>query len=219
MALTRTDLEFARELDAQDELAPFRNRFVIEDPDLIYLDGNSLGRLPKQTAALMRETVEGEWGAGLVRRWGLGWLTTPSRLGEKIAQLVGAQADEIIVVDSTSVNLFKLAIAALRARPERLKIVSDDFNFPSDLYILQGIIELLGQGHDLQLRPSADSVTIAPEAVQAAIDDETALVTLTHVAFRSAFMYDMAAVTKRLIHRLPAAADRYAVSDFVLSAG
>ncbi len=197
MDFTRTDLEFARELDSRDELAPFRDEFVIAEPDLIYLDGNSLGRLPKRTIDFMRHAVEHEWGQRLIRLWNDGWIHTPTELGAKIARLVGAQPDEIVVTEATSINLFKLAVAALRARPGRTKVVSDVFNFPSDLYILQGIIDLLGRRHRLELIPSTDSITIEPEAVSAAIDSETALVSLTHVAFKSAFMYDMAAVTEQ----------------------
>jgi len=193
----RTEISLARELDAQDELAPFRDEFVIGDPNLIYLDGNSLGRLPKRTVDFMQNAIEREWGERLIRAWNDGWIHTPTELGAKIARLVGAQADEILVTEATSINLFKLAVAALQARPDRARIVSDVFNFPSDLYILQGIVDLLGKKHRLALVPSADSVTIAPEAVAAAIDGETALVSLTHVAFKSAFMYDMARVTEQ----------------------
>lgn len=200
MNLTRTDLDFARELDRRDELAAFRQEFVIDDPDLIYLDGNSLGRLPQQTAARMEQVIQKEWGRRLIRSWNEGWITAPARLGEKIARLTGAQPDEIIIAESTSVNLFKLAVAALRACPNRPKIVSDVFNFPSDLYIFQGIIDLLGGGRRLELIPSADSVTISPDAVEQAINPETALVSLSHVAFKSAFMYNMAGVT-RLAHQ------------------
>jgi kynureninase len=195
MNFTRTDLDFARELDLQDELAGFRERFVIEDPNLIYLDGNSLGRLPKPTIDFMRQAIERGWGERLIRAWNDGWYELPTRLGAKIAKLVGAQPDEVIVTDSTSTNLFKLAVAALQAQPDRAKIVSDVFNFPSDLYILQGIVDLLGGRHRLELIPSEDTITVTPDAVEAAIDQETALVCLTHVAFKSAFMYDMTAVT------------------------
>jgi kynureninase len=195
--MTRTDIELAHELDAQDELARFRDEFVIADPNLIYLDGNSLGRLPKRTIEFMRNCIEDAWGERLIRLWNDGWIHTPTRLGAKIARLIGAQEDEIIVAEATSINLFKLTIAALRARPNRTKIVSDVFNFPSDLYIFQGIIDLLGRRHRLELVPSKDTITIAPEAISAAIDSDTALVSLTHVAFKSAFMYDMPAVTER----------------------
>jgi kynureninase len=195
--MTRMDIELAHELDAQDELVSFRDEFVIADPNLIYLDGNSLGRLPKRTIEFMRNAIEDAWGERLIRLWNDGWIHTPTRLGAKIARLIGAQEDEIIVAEATSINLFKLAIAVLRARRDRTKIVSDVFNFPSDLYILQGIIDLLGRRHRLELIPSKDTITIPPDAVSAAIDSDTALVSLTHVAFKSAFMYDMPAVTER----------------------
>jgi kynureninase len=182
-------------LDAQDELAPFRAEFVIDEPNMIYLDGNSLGRLPKRTINFMREAIEQQWGERLIRVWNEGWIDTPTQLGAKIAQLVGAKPDEILVTDATSVNLFKLAVAALRSQPHRHKIVSDSLNFPSDLYILQGIIDLLGHNHRLELIPSEDTITIAPEVIEQALDADTALVSLTHVSFKSAFMYDMARVT------------------------
>lgn len=197
MSLESTHIEYAQELDAQDELAAFRQKFVIDDPDLIYLDGNSLGRLPKASVDWMRRCVEHNWGQRLIRAWNESWIEAPRRLGAKIAGLIGAQPDEVLVTDATSVNLFKLAVAALRARPGRLKIVSDEFNFPSDLYILQGVIDLLEAGHHLELVPSPDGIHISPQAVEAAIDKDTALVSLTHVAFKSAFLYDMAAVTRQ----------------------
>ena len=196
MNFTRTDIDFARQLDEQDELASFRDEFVIDDPNLIYLDGNSLGRLPKRAVSFMHQAIEQEWGQRLIRVWNDGWVNTPTELGAKIAKLIGAQPDEVLVAEATSINLFKLAVAALRARPDRAKIVSDAFNFPSDLYIFQGIIDLLGHRHRLELIPSEDSITIAPADVEAAIDDDTALVSLSHVAFKSAFMYDMAQVTR-----------------------
>jgi len=196
MSLLNTEINLARKLDAQDELASFRDEFVIDDPNLIYLDGNSLGRLPKRTTDFMQNAIEQEWGKRLIRIWNDGWINTPTELGAKIARLVGAHADEILVTEATSINLFKLSTAALQARPNRKKVVSDVQNFPSDLYILQGIIDLLGNNHQLELISSADGITIAPEAIKGAIDEHTALVSLTHVAFKSAFMYDMARVTE-----------------------
>ena len=196
MHFQSTDINFARELDAHDELASYRNEFQISDPNLIYLDGNSLGRLPKRTVEYMGDTIERGWGERLIRVWNEGWIDTPSELGAKIAKLVGAQADEILVSDSTSINLFKLGLAALRAHPKRLKIVSDVFNFPSDLYILQGIIDLMGNEHRLELVHSIDGIIISSDAVKDAIDEDTCLVTFSHVAFKSAFMYDMAYVTE-----------------------
>ena len=188
-------LDFARALDAKDPLAHFRRAFVIDDPRLIYLDGNSLGRMPRKTADLVPQTTAHDWGHRLIRGWNDGWIDLAIRLGAKLAQLLGAQPGEVIVGDSTSVNLFKLATAALKARPGRKKIVTDTLNFPSDLYILQGVVDLLGMGHDLVLVPSEDGITISYEALEAAIDQDTALVTLSHTAFKSAFLYDMNRVT------------------------
>ena len=195
MVFENTDLNLAETLDQRDPLAKFRDAFVIDDPNLIYLDGNSLGRLPKQSVAVMRDAVEEAWGKRLIRIWNDGWVHTPVWLGARIARLIGARPDEVIVTEATSINLFKLALAALRARPGRTKIVSDVFNFPSDLYILQGIIDLMGRTHTLELVPSEDGITISDKALERAIDEETALVCLTHVAFKSAFMYDMNRVT------------------------
>ena len=192
----RTDVDYALELDRQDVLAPFRAEFVSDDPDLIYLDGNSLGRLPQRSADRLREVVEQEWGSRLIRGWNEGWFTLPQRVGGKIAQLIGAQADEVIAADSTSVNFFKLVVAALRARPTRSKIVTDDLNFPSDVYVLQGAIDLLGNRHHLQIVHSADGLTVSTDQLRDAIDDDTALVTLTHTAFKSGYVYDMAAITE-----------------------
>ncbi len=184
------------QLDAADPLARFRDEFVIDDPDLIYLDGNSLGRLPRRTAQRLREVVEREWGQRLIRGWNEGWFTAPQRIGAKVAQLIGAQPDEVVLADSTSVNFFKLVMAALAARPGRHVVVSDELNFPSDLYVLQGALRLAGPSYRLELVRSADGLTIAPEAVAAALDAGTALVALTHIQFKSSAMHDMAAITE-----------------------
>jgi len=190
---------YSQALDAQDELARFRAEFVITDPETVYLDGNSLGRLPLRTAQVLHQMVEVEWGERLIRGWNEGWIDLPSVLASRLASFLGAQPDEICFADSTSVNVFKLAVAALRAHPDRRKIVSDALNFPSDLYILQGIIDLLGQGHCLERVPSRDGLSIAMEDLQQVIDEDTALVCLSHVVFKSAFLYDMPSVT-RLAH-------------------
>lgn len=196
MQFKSTDIGIAHKLDKQDELAPFRNEFVINEPDVIYLNGNSLGRLPKHTVDLMQNVIKHEWGERLVRSWNEEWINLPTQLGAKIAKLIGARHDEVLVTDATSINLFKCALAALHARKDRLKIVSDIFNFPSDMYILQGIIDLLGKRHRLELIPSADNTTIASSDIASTIDNKTALVCLTHVAFKSSFMYDMVSVTE-----------------------
>lgn len=198
-----TSFDLAQELDAQDELARFRDRFIISDQDLIYLDGNSLGRLPKATVDYMRQSVEFFWGERLIRLWNDGWINAPKELGAKIARLIGAQPDEVLVCESTSTNLFKLAMAALRNCADRSWIVSDVFNFPSDLYIFQGIIDLLGNQHQLKLIPTRDNITIHPDDIESTLDNATALVSLSHVAFKSAFLYDMERVTD-LAHQVGA---------------
>ncbi len=128
-----TELHYALELDRADELAHFRDQFVMDDPDLVYLDGNSLGRLSKRSLTRLHQVIESQWGRQLVRGWNESWFTLPQRVGGKIARLIGARSDEVIAADSTTVNLFKLVVAALRARPNRTRIGSDDLNFPSDL--------------------------------------------------------------------------------------
>ena len=189
-----TDVAYADELDARDPLAHFRNRFVITDPDLIYMDGNSLGRLPKDTVAVADNLLSEQWGTRLIRSWNEGWFNAPERIGAKIAQLIGAQPDEVIIADSTSVNLFKLVVAALRHQQGRTRILTDDLNFPSDLYILQGAIDLLGGQHQLEILPSPDGIHGPVEAVQAKLDKQVALVTLSHTAFISGYVYDMQAI-------------------------
>ena len=191
----RTDLDYARQMDEGDELAAFRERFVIDDPGLIYMDGNSLGRLPKATAGRMQEVIEREWGGDLIASWNKGWMTLPEQVGGKLAGMVGAQADEVIMADATSVNLFKLVLAALSAQPGRSKIVTDDLNFPSDLYILQGACRLAGPDYKLEVIPSADGLHGPVESLLAAVNQDTALVTLSHTAFKSSFTYDMSQVT------------------------
>jgi len=191
-----TEETYAAQLDQQDPLASFREKFVISDPDLIYLDGNSLGRLPKDTVPHLQDQIEEQWGKGLITGWNKGWYELPTRLGTRIAGLIGAREDEVVVCDTTSVNLFKLAAAALRYQKGKKVLVSDEFNFPTDLYIYQGVIDLLDLGHQLDLIRSEDSISISDDSVKNAITDDTALVALTQVAFKSAFMYDMQKVTK-----------------------
>jgi kynureninase len=191
-----TALERAHELDTVDELAHFRQRFLIDDPDLIYLDGNSLGRLPLRTIELLQHQLEQAWGQRLIRGWNDSWFEAPQRIGGKIARLLGAQQDEVIVADSTSVNLFKLASAALRARTGRSKIVTDDLNFPSDLYVLQGVGDWNRRPCRLQIVRSGDGIHGPVEDLATAIDDDTAVVALSHTVFKSGYTYDMAAITE-----------------------
>lgn len=136
-------LDFAKQLDSQDPLASYRDQFVITDPDLIYLDGNSLGRMPRVAQEKAKQVVEEEWGNDLIRGWNKGWWEAPSRVGDKIGQLIGAAEGQTLVTDTVSLNLFKLATSALTLQSNRKRIITDTFNFPSDLYILQGIVNLI----------------------------------------------------------------------------
>ncbi len=188
---------FAENLDKQDPLAAFRTRFIIPDPDLIYLDGNSLGRLTHASLSRVQPLVEQEWGHDLIRGWNDNWWDAPIRVGEKIARLVGAAPGQVVACDTVSINLFKLAAAALTLRPDRARIVTDTLNFPSDLYILQGLVRLLGGRHTI-LRVGSQDGDITPDldALAAALDGTTALLTLSHVTFKSGYLYDMAAITE-----------------------
>ena len=193
--------EFAEQLDQQDFLASYREQFVINDPHLMYLDGNSLGRMPKSVIERMKKAVEEEWGTDLIRGWTKGWWESPRRIGEKIAYLLGAAEGQVLVGDQTSINLFKLATAALTLQPEKKRIITDAFNFPSDVYILQGITNLLGNLHEI-VRIGAQDEDITPDlaALEEAINEDTSLVTLSHVTFKSGYLYDMAHITD-LAHR------------------
>ncbi len=189
--------QLARELDSKDELAAYRERFVISDPDLLYFDGNSLGRLTKASLERARQVVEDEWGKELIRGWNQGWWEATSRVGDKIGQLTGAAAGQVIVSDATSINLFKLASAALAFQPDKRRVVTDTLNFPSDLYILQGAVQVLGNRHEI-VRVGSNDEDITPDlgALAEAINRDTALVTLSHVVFKSGYLYDMAAITE-----------------------
>jgi kynureninase len=189
--------DFARQLDRNDPLANYRKHFVCDDPELLYMDGNSLGRLSVESLEAAQAAVTEQWGKGLIRSWGTNWFDAPRRVGEKIAILSGAAPGQVLVSDSTSVNLFKLVAAALEYRPGRKKIISDDMNFPSDLYILQGTMRLLDRGHDLHIIPSPDTIRMDLDAICDAIDADTALVTLSHVTFKSGFLYEVEQVTRR----------------------
>jgi kynureninase len=180
-------------LDRADPLADHRSGFFRPDPDLIYMDGNSLGRLPIATSDLVDDVVHRQWGERLIRSWNDGWWDMQIRLGDLIAPLVCAEPGEVIVSDSTSVNLYKLAWAALEARPGRVKIVTDDLNFPTDVYVLHG---LAGQrGLDLEILQS-DGVSGPVEAISRALDESTALLALSHTVFKSGYTYDMADLTR-----------------------
>ncbi|MBO0779028.1 MAG: kynureninase [Ktedonobacteraceae bacterium] len=191
-----TDVTYAVDLDTRDPLAHFRQRFVITNPDLIYMDGNSLGRLPQATIPLADELIQRQWGDRLIRGWNDGWFTAPERVGARIARLIGARPDEVIVADSTSVNLFKLVVAALRLQRGRSRILTDNLNFPSDLYVLQGAIDLLDRQHKLEIVPSPDGIHGPASGLQARLNEQVALVTLSHTVFKSGYTYDLAAITE-----------------------
>jgi kynureninase len=187
----------ARNLDAVDPLASYRNEFIISDAELVYVDGNSLGRLPRKTTPRVQSVLEREWGDLLVQGWNTGWYEAPLRLGDKLGVLLGAAPGQVLIADSTSVNLFKLVCAALALRPDRRRVVSDVLNFPSDLYILQGCLRLLGGDRQLTLAASQDEIHPDGSDLDRLIDEKTAVVCLSHVAFKSGFLYDMQAVTQR----------------------
>lgn len=179
-------LDEARALDAADPLRAMRARFALPE-GVIYLDGNSLGALPRATAGVLGDAVERQWGERLIRHWNEGWIEAPQRVGAKIAPLIGARGDEVIVADSTSANLFKLIVAALRRTPGRKVVVSELGNFPTDLHIAEGAVGCV---------PGASLRAVPRGALQAALDEDVALLLLTHVHYKTAERFDMAAWTQ-----------------------
>jgi kynureninase len=185
MTISRADCEA---MDAADPLAEARKRFIIPE-NVIYLDGNSLGALPATTPARIADVIKREWGVDLVRSWNAhDWIGLPARVGAKIASLIGARADEVIAADSTSVNLFKLAAAAMRFQAPRRVIVSERGNFPTDLYVLQGLEHMLGGAVELRLVDRAN--------IREALSADVALLVLTHVHYKTGELYDMGALTR-----------------------
>jgi kynureninase len=182
-ALTLADLEA---LDRDDPLRTARNAFLLTD-DVVYLDGNSLGALPRATPSRLHEVAVRQWGQDLIRGWTVhDWIGAPQRVGDKIAHLIGAGPGEVVVSDSTSVNLFKLLAAACRLRPERTVILSEAGNFPNDLYVAQGLQMSCGR---IELR------LVSGDQVEAAIDERVAVVLLTHVHYKTAAVHDMTRIT------------------------
>ena len=179
-------LERARCLDAGDPLEEFRERFDVPE-GVIYLDGNSLGCLPKATPERLEQVVREEWGRDLIRSWNsAGWIDLSSKIGTKIAPLIGARADEVIACDSTSINLFKLISAALAMRPGRKVVLSEPGNFPTDLYMIEGLE-----------RQGLTERRLAPrEALADALDGDVALLLLTHTHYKTGELFDMAALTQ-----------------------
>ncbi|MBI1407427.1 MAG: kynureninase [Caulobacter sp.] len=174
-------------LDVADPLAGFRARY--EQPEgLIYLDGNSLGLMPKAARTRMARVVEQEWGQSLIRGWNdHDWIGAPLRVGDMIAGLIGAEAGEVIVADSTSANLYKLAVAAMQARPDRKVVLSEPGDFPTDLYMLEGVVRTMGQGRRLELRQGAE--------IKAALNADVAVLVLCHAHYKTGAIRDMARLT------------------------
>ncbi len=179
-------IERARTLDAGDPLARYRDRFDLPE-GVIYLDGNSLGCLPRETPARLEKVVREEWGQNLIRSWNTaGWIAMPQRVGAKIAPMIGAKPHEVIVCDSVSVNLFKLISAALQMRPGRKAVLSEPGNFPTDLYIIEGL-----EKQGLATR------RLAPrDAIAGALDGDVALLLLTHAHYKTGELFDMPALTR-----------------------
>jgi len=183
--MTIPTLTELRAWDKQDPLAPIRAAFALPD-GVIYLDGNSLGPLPRATQTRLATVIAQEWGTGLIRSWNdAGWMAAPARIGDKIARLLGAAPGEVIVADSTSVNLFKLATAARALHPERATLLTEAGNFPTDRHIVDGLAGLL---------PKLRVKTAASDQMASAMDSDTAAVVLCHVHYRSGARYDMAAM-------------------------
>jgi len=183
----RYTLGEAEAMDIGDPLAPLRRQFELPE-GIIYLDGNSLGALPRGVKTRVADVVSKQWGEGLIRSWNThDWIDLPSRLGDRIARLIGAPERSVTVADSTSINLFKALSMALHFRPDRRVIVSEKGNFPTDVYIAQGLADLLGQGHQLRL--------VEPGQLAGAITRDVAVVMLTEVNYKTGARHDMKAVT------------------------
>src|ERR1700694_354344 len=164
-----------------------RDEFVLPG-GVIYLDGNSLGALPRQTLPRLTQVISEEWGSGLIRSWNAAhWIDAPARIGDKIARLIGAKGGEVIVADSTSVNLFKLLAGALRVQPGRHFILTEAANFPTDLYIAQGLIEFLGGNHALRV--------VERSEIERSLDGSVAVLMLTHVDYGTGEIHDMRRIT------------------------
>ena len=173
-------------LDAADPLRAFRDRFALP-PGVIYLDGNSLGALPTATASAVADAVSRQWGEGLIRSWNdAGWMAAAGRVGGKVARLIGAAAHEVVVADSTSTNIYKLLAAGLDARPGRRVILTEAGNFPTDVYVAQGLSVLA---------PDVTVRAVPAEALRSAMTQDVAVVMLTEVHYKTATRHDMAGLT------------------------
>ena len=196
--MTVTDRAFALELDANDPLARYRDQFVIADPNICYLDGNSLGRLPKKTIEVVNDFLIKEWGAQAVEGWSH-WIDEAQRTGDLIGRAtLGAAEGQVLACDTTSVNFFQLVGAALAARPGRKTIITDAANFPTDRYILQGLAERFGLNLitiDNESAGGAEYERITPEILQPYLSDDVAFVTFEVIQYRSGARTDIKAIT------------------------
>ncbi|MFK7892265.1 MAG: kynureninase [Granulosicoccus sp.] len=167
---------------------PCKARFDLP-AGVIYLDGNSLGPLPESVAACVKRSIEQQWGTQLIRGWNdAGWMLQPERVGDLIARLIGAPKGSVVAGDTLSIKVYQALAAALSLRPQRHVILSDSGNFPGDLYMAEGLIQTLGQGHELRL--------VEPDELLESIDEDVAAVLLTEVDYRTGRMHDMLTVTK-----------------------
>ncbi|MGN6596717.1 kynureninase [Sphingopyxis terrae] len=206
MTLDSLDRAACAAMDAADPLAPLRDRFDIPT-GMIYLDGNSLGAMPKGAAARTHDVVTREWGADLIKSWNsAGWFDLPVRLGDKLAPLIGAGDGEVIVCDSTSQNLFKVLSAAVALRPERRVLILEGSNFPTNNYIAQGVAAATGGRVEVRL--------CEKDEIAGAIDEDTIAVAITHVHYKTGHIHDMAAITASA-----QAAGALAIWDLCHSAG
>ena len=184
-----------QKMDAHDNLANFRTRFINEE-NLIYMDGNSLGKLPKEAVEISKQVIEQQWGSRLIRSWNEHWIDLPQKLAAKIAKIVGAQEDEIFVGDSTSLNLYKSLFSVLNLQKGRTEVVTDSLNFPTDYYVLNGILKQHFAEHKLIQAESKDGITTDLQTFKEVISDQNALVTLSHVTYKSGYLYPMKEVNK-----------------------
>ena len=192
--MTLIKREHCQQMDQHDPLAPLREDFALPE-QVIYLDGNSLGARPKAALSRAQHVLQQEWGDDLIKSWNsAGWYQLPTRLGDQLASLIGAEAGEVVIADSTSINLFKALAAALRlqsSQPQRKVIVSERSNFPTDLYMAQGLNRWLERGYSLRLIDQAEDLA-------SALGDDVAVVMLTHVNYRTGYMHEMQAVTQQV---------------------
>ncbi len=186
MTMTREDF---LALDADDPLAHFADEFYLPE-GIIYLDGNSLGAMPKAAKTRALEVIDQEWGEDLIKSWNkAGWFNLVEKLGNKTAKLIGADEGEVIYADATGLNVYKLVAAALEMRPDRKVIVMEGSNFPTDNYMVQGLIKQLDRGHEIRFAEDGEILD--------AIDDDVAAICITHVHYKTGHLHDMAAITKK----------------------